>query len=192
MWYAILIAAVLAGLAAFMQLPCTVTVRVVFEAQPLSVDLNVKSKLRQFNNHHYFKADELGRAILKAGGGNSSRVKKFLARQFLRQLVAQRVMWRTWLGLDDAMLTAVGSGAVWGIKGAAISQFKRIIIIKACKLEVNPDFYALRCTSQLDCIFKIRLVHYIYIANWMRLKRKGNKNGRRASVSTTGQSEPSH
>lgn len=173
MWYAIIIAAVLAGLAAFMQIPYTVTVRAVFEAQPPSLDITIKSRLRRFNNHHFLKADELGRAILKVGSGNSSPAKRFLVRQFLKQLGVQRVLWRSWLGLDDAMLTAVGSGALWGIKGAALSYFNRISIIRACKLEVNPDFNTLRCTSQLDCIFKIRLVHYIYIVNWMRFKAKG-------------------
>ncbi len=173
MWYAIIIVVVVAGLAAFAQLPYTITLRVTFEAQPLSLEIETKSKLRRFNNSQRLQADQLGQALLKMGSGNSTQAKKFLVRQFLKQLGVQKVIWRTWLGLDDAMLTAVGSGALWGLKGAAVSHLNRFSVIRACKLEVNPDFCAWRCTSQLDCIFKIRLVHYIYIVNWMRFKAKG-------------------
>ncbi|HCF50906.1 MAG TPA: hypothetical protein DER60_11540 [Syntrophomonas sp.] len=173
MWYLILAAALLAGLAAFMRLPYTVDVQFVFEAQPPSLDINIKSKLSQFNSNHHLQAEELGKAILTAGAGNSSPAKRFLMSQFLKQLGVQKVTWRSWLGLDDAMLTAIGSGALWALKGAVINYLSRVSVIRAFQLEVNPDFCAFRCSSQLDCIFKIRLVHYIYIITWMRFKAKG-------------------
>lgn len=173
MWYLILAAVLLAGLAVLLRLSFTVDVQLIFEAQPLSLTINVKSKLNHFNTTHRLQAEDIGQAILAAGKGNSSPAKRFLMRQFLKQLGVQKLTWKSWVGLDDAMLTAISSGVLWGLKGAVINYLSRASVIRAFKLEVHPDFCAFRCYSQLDCIFKIRLVHYIYIITWIKFKAKG-------------------
>lgn len=178
MWYLILAAILLAGLAAFMQLPYTVDVHLVFEAQPLSLHIDVKSKLHHFNSSHHFEAEDIGKALLTAGKRDESPARRFLINHFLKQLGVQKLVWRSWIGLDDAMLTAISSGVLWGLKGAVLNHLSRTSVVRAFKLEVHPDFCAFRCHSQLDCIFKIRLAHYIYIITmiaWMRLKAKGEK-----------------
>lgn len=180
MLYAYLAAAVGFGLAAFIYIPYSVAVRLLFEAQPFSLNIDIQSKLNKFNWNHHLGADELKQVPLQKGGLSSQQ--RFFLRLLLKRLVLQKMVWKTWLGLDDAMLTAVGNGAVWALKGSMVSYLTRICRVKAIKLEVNPDFYTARCSTQVDCIFKIRLVHYIYILIWMSLKRRENDHGRRAAT----------
>ena len=89
----------------------------------------------------------------------------------------QRIEWKTWLGADDAMFTGIGAGLVWALKGFVVSNLTRICKVEAMNIEVNPDFRTTRYSTQLYCIFKIRLVHYIYILFWMGSRRKEKDYG---------------
>ncbi|MGI6434899.1 MAG: DUF2953 domain-containing protein [Syntrophomonadaceae bacterium] len=179
MWYAYLAVAVGAVLATFMFIPYSVAVRLLFEAQPLSLNVNIQSKLSKFNWNHHLGAGEFKQVPLQKGGLSSRQ--RFFLHLLLKRLVVQKMVWKTWLGVDDAMLTAVGTGLVWAVKGSLVSYLTRICSVRAIKIEVNPDFYTARCSTQLDCIFKIRLVHYIYILIWMRLKRREHDHGRKTA-----------
>lgn len=83
----------------------------------------------------------------------------------VRHVTCTRLIWRTRLGFEDAALTGIGGGVLWGIKGFFLSIFKRSINAGKCKAEINvtPVFGEEEIITRLDCIFKLPL-GYIIIA----------------------------
>ncbi len=179
MWYACLAGLVGILIILFSMIPFSVAVELLFETQPLSLNIKTQSKLNKLNWSRHLTAAEM-KPILMRKEGLSSAQGSFLL-YFLKHLVVQKLVWKSRLGADDAMLTAVGAGLLWTFKGIAISHLSQLCQIEAVKLEVDPDFYTPRYCTKLNCIFKIRLVHYIYILFWMGLKRKENDYGRRVA-----------
>lgn len=104
----------------------------------------------------------------------------------VRFSVIDSLIWKSTLGLGDAMQTALCSGILWSCKGSAISYISRLMSLKKVTLHVKPDFTSTDCSSSLDCIFKIRLVHYIYIMTMIWLRRRRTNHGR----TTAGNAQP--
>jgi len=90
-----------------------------------------------------------------------------LLNRVLRYMVVKRVDWRTSLGLDDAMNTALSSGGLWALKGIIISVLSSKSSIEDLILDVQPDYANIGLGSRFECIFKLRLVHIIIIGIYL-------------------------
>lgn len=100
----------------------------------------------------------------------------------------QKIHWKSHLGLNDPMYTAILGGALWGLKGALISQFIQRAKLDDFYIHVESDFDNTVVTSRIDCILKMRLVHIINICvRILLIKIRGSLDGIR-----TKRTEPSY
>jgi len=84
-------------------------------------------------------------------------------RLFMSHLVLERLHWRTSLGLDDPMHTALVCGGVWTFKGNFLGFFSHFSSMEQVDLMVQPVYDTAGFSSQLDSIFKIRIVYIMLI-----------------------------
>lgn len=100
----------------------------------------------------------------RAGAGGQKPELRELWR-LLRWLSAKcrliELRWRSRLGLDDAMYTAIGAGALWAVKGSVLSVMARDGELRAAHLLVLPDYQEAGLHSDFSGIFKIRPVQII-------------------------------
>ncbi len=85
------------------------------------------------------------------------------ARLLLKMLVIQRLEWKSVAGMGDAMSTALLNGGLWAFKGWVVGWISRQARLQQLDLNVKPDFSGKSFESRLYCIFKIRLVHIIFM-----------------------------
>ena len=95
MWYLILAAILLAGLAAFMQLHYA-WMFTWYLSQPLSLHIDVKSKLHHFNSSHHFEAE--GTSAKKPCSGEPERGMSRLPGLFLISHFLKQLKCRSWSG----------------------------------------------------------------------------------------------
>lgn len=101
----------------------------------------------------------------------------------------QELKWNTVLGTGDAMTTALGTGSLWALKGTVIAYLSAEYEIHNLEVNICPDFEGNTCSSELFCIFKIRLVHIIHIIGYVFVvKIRRCINGYTAA----GKPQPSH
>lgn len=101
----------------------------------------------------------------------------------------QELKWHTVLATGDAMTTALGTGSLWAIKGSLITYLSSKHKIHHLQINISPDFNGNTSSSELFCIFKIRLVHIIHIiACVIVVKIRRCKNG----FTAAGKPQPSH
>lgn len=109
-------------------------------------------------------------------------------KRVLRHLVIETLEWRTNVGMEDAMLTALVSGSLWAVKGTVISRLSSYSPIEKINLLVEPDFSNRWLRSQINCIARMRMVHIILVGPYILAKAiRGYVNG-----ITTGKWKSSH
>ncbi|MDO4541092.1 MAG: DUF2953 domain-containing protein, partial [Syntrophomonadaceae bacterium] len=69
--------------------------------------------------------------------------------------------WESRLGLEDAMYTAIGAGALWAIKGSFLSAMSRRGKLREARLLVLPEYERIVLNSSFSGIFNIRVAHII-------------------------------
>jgi|GEM_PF-880208 len=100
-----------------------------------------------------------GRHILKIPFADYYR----LLRMLLSHVVLEKLDWQTSLGLDDAMNTALACGGVWAFKGNFMGLVSHLSSLEQVELGVEPVYNQTGFSSQLDSIFKIRIVYIMLI-----------------------------
>lgn len=80
--------------------------------------------------------------------------------------IIEKIEWKTRIGTDDAMYTAVITGLIWTVKGAVIGKISKKSQLQSLNINVQPDFNKAAITSKLICILKMRIVHIIIIATY--------------------------
>jgi len=110
----------------------------------------------------------------------------------LKYLIVDRLEWKTIVGSQDALYTALGTGACWALKGTLIGVLSSRCRLGRLMLDVKPDFMTPALLSNLSCILKIRTVHIMIIgiriiAMKVRWCINGSKSGTR-----TRNVQPSH
>lgn len=99
------------------------------------------------------------------------------------------IKWDTVIGTGDAMYTALIIGSMWPFKGMLIAGITSRGVCEKVSINIQPDFEVKRIYSELDCIFKLRLVHIILIGiHIICLKIRRYINGYTAA----GKPQPSH
>ncbi|HWP95798.1 MAG TPA: DUF2953 domain-containing protein [Syntrophomonadaceae bacterium] len=89
----------------------------------------------------------------------------------LRFLILKKIEWKTLVGSGDAMKTALASGALWAGKGLLISELSFQGHIRDLNILVQPDFYQEIFESRLHCIFKMRIVHIIFVEAYILVQK---------------------
>ncbi|MBC7076514.1 MAG: DUF2953 domain-containing protein [Syntrophomonadaceae bacterium] len=84
-------------------------------------------------------------------------------RLVLRYAVIEKLDWKTVVGLNDAMDTAIGAGTLWALKGSLVSLLSSRNRLQDIVIEIEPDFAETKIWSRLDCILKIRIGYIILI-----------------------------
>ncbi len=108
---------------------------------------------------------------------------------FLKHIYIQEFRWHTIIGTGDAMYTALSIGSLWALKGMLISDLTFRSTSKTVIVNVQPDFDNKRIYSDLNCIFRIRIVHIMLIAiHIICFKIRRYING----YTTAGKPQPSH
>ncbi len=111
-----------------------------------------------------------------------------LFRLFMRHLVLENFDWKTRMGLDDAMHTALACGGLWAVKGNLIGLICCFTQLEHVDLRVDPVYSHSYFSTRLDCIFKIRIVYIMLIISYVCfIIMRGYWNG-----FTAGETEPSH
>jgi len=108
----------------------------------------------------------------------------------LKYLIVDNLEWKSVVGTQDALHTALGTGACWALKGAIIGVLSSRCRLGRLVLDVRPDFMTPAFFSRLTCILKIRTVHIIIIevfiiATKVRWCIDGDRTGTRTGAVQT-------
>lgn len=81
-----------------------------------------------------------------------------LVRKTLGKVSITRWEWRTRVGTEDAMWTAMATGMVWSFKTSALGILSRLVRLRAePKMEVQPEYRAPCFETSFSCIAEISL-----------------------------------
>jgi len=92
-----------------------------------------------------------------------------LGRLFFKHMAVEKLDWRTRLGLDDIMYTAVACGGIWTAKGTITGMIGSFSRLHDLNLEVEPDYLHKEISSSLFCILKMRIVYIMFIICYILL-----------------------
>jgi len=83
--------------------------------------------------------------------------------RFFKEIVCQRLAWKTNIGLGDPALTALSTGGIWAAKSILYMNLQRNVQVNFHKpvYEVNPVFNKTEFRVAFDCIFTFRFGHII-------------------------------
>lgn len=98
-------------------------------------------------------------------------VVKTINNYMRKKIQIKKFIWMTRVGLDDAALTGIINGVLWGIKSSLVAFLFSEKRIKQFQIEVIPVFNQNILETYFDCIIKFKLV-YIIIAGYYGLKAK--------------------
>lgn len=105
--------------------------------------------------------DKLSRLALVSKYGHIAASTFNMAMNFT---VVDKLQWRSTIGGEDAMQTALHIGCFWAIKGCLAAFISSHSNLRELSLAVEPDFMKTIFLSNFTCILKIRIVHIITIA----------------------------
>jgi hypothetical protein len=128
------------------------------------------------------QTEEAGRGKRPADGWRSMALPE-IRRQFkqgmmLRREIKQRswlsrmtrsavnirmIRWRSVVGLDDAMHTALTAGTLWSFKGWILALASCLSRLHRQHIEVIPDFDRRRVETTFHCEISFRLAHLLVI-----------------------------
>lgn len=93
-----------------------------------------------------------------------TRLRKISA-SFLAHLHITKLEWVTVIGIQDAAVTGVLTGAVWGVKGGiAAMLYDHLDFVNKPVYEVIPSFQAPASKTHFQCIFFFRFGHAMLAA----------------------------
>ncbi len=84
-------------------------------------------------------------------------------RAFFKQIVCQKLVWKTTFGLGDPALTAISTGSIWATKSLLYVNLQKNVQVNFSKpvYEVHPSFTSKEFHVDFDCIFTFRFGHII-------------------------------
>ncbi|NLO20829.1 MAG: DUF2953 domain-containing protein [Syntrophomonadaceae bacterium] len=109
--------------------------------------------------------------------------------KYLKYISIYELKWYTVIGTGDAMYTALGCGSMWSLKGMLIARITKVGMSQNIAINIQPDFEKQRIYSELNCIFKLRMVHIMLIGFniiWLKIRRYIN------GYTAAGKPQPSH
>jgi hypothetical protein len=81
-----------------------------------------------------------------------------IIRRFLRKIKIKKLEWHSQLGIGDAALTGMLTGAAWAIKGGLIGLISQYMKLKTTPVvTITPEFNMFCSRTKLQCIFQFRI-----------------------------------
>jgi len=105
------------------------------------------------------------RRQLKQGMMLRREIKRrpWLSRMTRSAVEIRIIRWRSVVGLDDAMHTALTAGTLWIIKGWILALLSCLSRLHRPQIEVIPAFDGRRAESTLHCEISLRLAYLVVI-----------------------------
>jgi hypothetical protein len=89
--------------------------------------------------------------------------RRWLSRMMRSTVNRKCLNWRTVMGLDDAMYTALATGALWSFKGWMLALVSCLSRLHKPRIEVVPDFGSRKMESTFHCEALFRLAFLLVI-----------------------------
>jgi len=87
---------------------------------------------------------------------------KDIVKEFLKKIEVQRFEWKTVIGVKDAAMTGIVTGALWTLKGSSVGLISNLMRLKNMPiLEITPNFQNLISSTSLSCMLRLRIGHAI-------------------------------
>ncbi|WP_339062613.1 DUF2953 domain-containing protein [Tepidibacillus marianensis] len=84
---------------------------------------------------------------------------------FLKKVHIVKLQWDTRIGLEDAVLTGMSAGAIWGIKGTLLGIISKYMILEnKPRIRVDPQFNYLLFHTYIDTLIKFRISSAVWMA----------------------------
>ncbi|MGE5398363.1 MAG: DUF2953 domain-containing protein [Chitinophagales bacterium] len=95
-------------------------------------------------------------------------IREFIhnSKVFKRGFGLKWIIWKTIIGLDDPMNTAIISGSLWGIKAFILATLKDKIPIDNAKFEVSPSFDSTTLYTKIKAEGHLHVIHLIPLVIW--------------------------
>lgn len=177
--------------ATLVKVEATFEARLSWDSGPLCLFLRLKNPWFKILRTHRCASQEISLPIEALSNLTWSSLSHLLhqahlfkqtASRFSRLLIIQRLEWKSVLGVDDAMTTALANGSLWAFKGSITSLVSRQARLGQVELMVNPDFAKKHLESRIYCIFKIRIVHIIFMTAYLMAQKFAEKKRRDSST----------
>ncbi|NLJ77808.1 MAG: DUF2953 domain-containing protein [Tissierellia bacterium] len=138
-----------------------------FNVSPLFLNRLFKSKTDHSESRTKSKFD-----ITKILRNKNRKVIRYTWNKFR----FREIVWKTEIGLNDAALTSIIYGTLWGFKTQILNIILRDKTIDNVDLNIMPIFNGYKLNIELHCIFEIRLVYIIIIWFWIfKIYRGGDR-----------------
>ena len=89
--------------------------------------------------------------------------RSWLSRMTRSAVNIRMIRWRSVVGLDDAMHTALTAGTLWSFKGWILALASCLSRLHRQHIEVIPDFDRRRVETTFHCEISFRLAHLLVI-----------------------------
>lgn len=90
------------------------------------------------------------------------RLYRRFTRNVQHRMLCEKFSWRTRIGSEDAALTAMATGLLWGVKSMAVRILRRRIAFGVRPIiSVQPVFNKTLLEMEFECIFTIRVGNVI-------------------------------
>lgn len=89
--------------------------------------------------------------------------RRWLARMMRSAFNVKVINWRTVVGLEDAMYTALAAGALWSFKGWILALVSCLTRLHEQQIEVVPSFGGRMVESICHCEVLFRMVHLLVV-----------------------------
>lgn len=89
--------------------------------------------------------------------------RPWLSRMMRSAVNIRMIRWRSVVGLDDAMHTALTAGTLWTLKGWILALLSCLTRLHRQHIEVIPDFDRRRVETTFHCEISFRLAHLLVI-----------------------------
>jgi energy-coupling factor transporter transmembrane protein EcfT len=81
-----------------------------------------------------------------------------IMRRFLKKIKIKKLEWHSQVGIGDAALTGILTGAAWTIKGSVIGLISQYLKLKTIPVvTITPEFNQFCSRTKLQCIFQFRI-----------------------------------
>jgi hypothetical protein len=81
-----------------------------------------------------------------------------IVRQFLKKVTIKKIEWNSTIGIDDAALTGMATGALWAVKGSLLGLISHYTRLKDMpKISVTPNFQQLASRTDFRCMIQFRI-----------------------------------
>lgn len=85
-----------------------------------------------------------------------------ISKYIMERITINNINWETKIGLEDASVTAIVTGVLWGLKSIIILYFKNKLNFSNINLNVTPHYVSKKFDMTFNCIVTLKIGYIIY------------------------------